>query len=324
MELNLTLYKHLIQTNIAKNLPNSFVEYIGGPLFTSIAELLPFKMNSSVKYADMEFKAPWGFASGWADSYKKMEVISSLGAGAVVSKTITYKSKPGNPFPRFFRWKDHIINSMGLPNPGLHWWMKELKKHQSIPEHFIFSIKGNDKQEWRALVRGVGQFTNVLELNFSCPNVEAGIIDIPTTISLLRDIRQNAKNKKLFLKISPEYSISAVIDLIQQTKESNIIDGVTCFNTYPVHYKYLGNPLKIGGISGVPLQHKLFATVSEIRKKYSSSSELPIFGLGGVWTVLDALRLYKSFDVFPFVLSAFLIQGPFLFRNWYKSLDKFR
>ena len=209
---------------------------------------------------------------------------------------------------------------MGLPNPGLNWWVQELEKQKNIPEHFIFSIKGNDKQEWRTLVRGIGKYTNTLELNFSCPNVEAGIIDIPTTISLLKGIRKEAKTKKLFLKVSPEYSVSTVMDLIRQTKEQNLIDGVTCFNTFPVRYPYLGNPLKIGGISGLPLQSKLFTTVKEIRKIYSNSSQLPIFGLGGIWTLQDALKLYKKYDVFPFVLSAFLIQGPFLFRNWYKSL----
>ena len=251
-----------------------------------------------------------------------MQVISSLGAGAVVSKTITFQPKKGNPFPRFVRWKDNIINSMGLPNPGLNWWMRELKGQKNIPEHFIFSIKGNNIQEWRSLTKGIGRFTNTLELNFSCPNVEEGIIDIPTTISLLKGIRKEAKNIKLFLKISPEYSIATVIDLIKETKEQNLIDGVTCFNTYPVQYDYLGNPLKVGGLSGIPLQHKLLTTIKEIRKNYSNSSELPVFGLGGIWTLQNALNLYKNYDVFPFVLTAFLIQGPFLFRNWYKTLNK--
>lgn len=323
MELKLTLYQHLIQNRLIKTLPNSFVEYMGDPIFSSIAKVLPYEQKSSINYAGINFTAPWGFASGWADSYRKMEIISSLGAGAVISKTITFKPKKGNPFPRFVRWKDHIINSMGLPNPGLYWWIQELRKKKSIPEHFLFSIRGNNPSEWKALVKGIGNFTNVLELNFSCPNVEEGIIDIPTTVSLLEGIRKGAKDKKLFLKVSPEYSISAIIDLIKQTKEHNLIDGVTCYNTFPVQYNYLGNPLKIGGISGIPLQKKLFTTVREIRKIYSSSSELPIFGLGGIWTLQDVLNIYKGFDVFPFVLTAFLIQGPFLFRNWYKALNKF-
>lgn len=323
MELKLTLYQQLIQNRLIKTLPNSIVEYMGGPIFSSIAKILPYEQKSSINYAGFNFTAPWGFASGWADSYRKMEIINSLGAGAVISKTITFKPKKGNPFPRFVRWKDHIVNSMGLPNPGLHWWMEELGKKKFIPENFLFSIRGNNPSEWRSLVRGIGKFTNVLELNFSCPNVEEGIIDIPTTVSLLEGIRNEAKNKKLFLKVSPEYSIPTILDLINQTKEHNLIDGVTCFNTYPVQYYYLGNPLKIGGISGIPLQKKLFATVREIRKNYQNSSELPIFGLGGIWTLKDVLKLYKKFDVFPFILTAFLIQGPFLFRNWCKALNKF-
>ena len=308
---------------MVKTLPNSVVEFFGEPVFTSIATLLPFNQTFSLDYAGMHFRAPWGFASGWADSFYKMKTISSLGAGAVISKTITFNPKKGNPFPRFVRWKDHMVNSMGLPNRGLLWWMQELKKQSLIPEHFLFSIKGNDLHEWRMLTKGIGQFTETIELNFSCPNVEDGLVDINKTLDLVKQIRKKSNQKRLFLKLSPEYKTKAIVDLITEIKEKNLIDGFTCFNTFPVIYNYLGNPLKIGGLSGVPLQQKLHTTIKELRKIYSNANELPIFALGGIWDVQDAIKFYKKYDTFPFVLSALLIQGPFLFRNWYKELIHF-
>ncbi len=311
----MTLYSYIIQNKIVKTLPNSWVEYLGDPIFSSFATILPFNQNSSIKYAGMNFKAPWGFASGWADSYRKMNVISSLGAGAVISKTITFHPRKGNPFPRFVRWKNHIINSMGLPNHGLAWWIEELEKQQNIPKNFIFSVRGDTAHEWRLLTSKIGQFTDTIELNFSCPNVEAGIIDISKSMDLLAYIRKSTE-KNLFLKISPEYKTQAILDLITETKEKGLVDGITCFNTFPVQYDYLGNPLKIGGLSGAPLRNKLFSTIKEIRKIYHNSNELPIFGLGGIWTAQDALKLLKKYDSFPFVLTAVLIQGPFIYRNW--------
>ncbi len=323
MELNsfIKLYTYLIQHKIVKTLPNSFVEFMGDPIFSSFGKILPYNQKNDIIYSDIHFTAPWGFASGWADSYRKMRAIASLGAGGVISKTITFKPKKGNPFPRFVRWQDHIINSMGLPNNGLAWWLSELQKQPVIPENFLFSIKGNTEYEWKLLTKGIGKYTKTLELNFSCPNVEAGIIDISKSLDLLTSIRKAAKDKKLFLKISPEYDTKTIIDLVKVTKEKNLIDGVTCFNTFPIHYDYLGNPLKIGGVSGKPLKKKVFKTVKEIRKNFKNSVELPIFGLGGVWTVHDALELYKKYDTFPFLLTALLIQGPFLFRNWSKELS---
>jgi dihydroorotate dehydrogenase (NAD+) catalytic subunit len=296
------------------------VEFSGDPVFSTIGKILPFIQKSSINYAGMNFTAPWGFASGWADSFRKMKVVSSLGAGAVVSKTITYKPKKGNPYPRFFRSNEFIINSMGLPNHGLYWWIRELQKQKDIPENFIFSIKGDNLHEWKNLIKGIGSFSSIIELNFSCPNVANGIIDLTKSTDLLKDIRKYAKEKTIFLKISPEYTTSNIIDLIKEIKDKNLVDGVTCFNTFPVRYEYLGNSLKIGGISGIPLKRKLFYTIKEIRKSYSSAKELPIFGLGGIWNVAEALKLFKGYDVFPFVLSSFLINGPFLFRNWYKEL----
>lgn len=318
------IYRHLIQNRLVKTLPNSVVEWFGEPIFSSIASILPFEQNFSINYAGLHFKAPWGFASGWADSFEKMQIISSLGAGAVVSKTITFKPKKGNPFPRFVRWKDHMINSMGLPNHGLAWWIAELRKHRSIPDHFLFSIKGNDAHEWQILTKGIGQYTKAIELNFSCPNVEDGIIDLSKTLEILKDIRKASNKERLFLKISPEYKTRAIVELVTEAREKDLVDGITCFNTFPVHYDYLGNPLKVGGLSGVPLQHKLINTLVELRKIYSNANDLPIFGLAGIWTLRDALKIYKKYDTFPFVLTAMLIQGPFLFRNWYKELDNLK
>ena len=191
------MYSYFIQHKITKTLPNSFVEFMGDPVFFSFSKILPYVQNSDINYAGIHFTAPWGFASGWADSYRKMKSISSLGAGGVISKTITFNPQKGNPFPRFARWQDHIVNSMGIPNYGLAWWIKELRNQLSIPENFLFSIRGNNDHQWRTLAKGIGQFTNTLELNFSCPNVKEGIIDIRKSLDLLATIRKAAKQKKI-------------------------------------------------------------------------------------------------------------------------------
>jgi dihydroorotate dehydrogenase len=314
----------LNQTNFVKNIPDKYITFFGDHLILFLSNLFQTEQNPYLQYAGLPLSNPWGFASGWADTLEKMEAIIKLGAGAVVSKTITLNPKSGNPYPRFFKWKDSMINSMGLPNKGLAWWLSELKKQQSFPRNFIFSVKGDNKFEWKILIKSISQRVTTIELNFSCPNVKDGIIDIQQTTKILSEIRKHkAPESKIFVKLSPEYSTRYIIDLLQSVKEKGLIDGITCFNTIPVQIKYLGNPLGVGGLSGRPLYNKMVDSIKEIRKYYKSAQELPIFAVGGIWNLKDIKKMW-SYDALPFVLSVFLIQGPLLFKKWNYDIKKLK
>ena len=180
-------------TRLIRYIPEALVEKSGGPLIVSLSYFVSRKLesyDSDISYAKMHLKAPWGLSSGWADSFTKMKAVNRLGAGLVISKTITYNSRKGNPRPRIIRLKNGMINSMGLPNKGLAAWVNELRKTKTIPSQYIFSVKGDNIEEWKALINTIAIFSNNIELNFSCPNVTNVAMDLRNTEKMLSSIRK--------------------------------------------------------------------------------------------------------------------------------------
>ena len=98
---------------------------------------------------------------------------------AFVSKTITLAPREGNPPPRLWETPAGLINSIGLPNKGLQGFLSEdLPQLAELPVPLIVSVMGFSRDELAELVAQVAARDEVamLELNFSCPNVETGLI----------------------------------------------------------------------------------------------------------------------------------------------------
>lgn len=304
-------------TRLIRYLPEVLVEKSGGPLIVSLSYLsTKFEPNETdISYANMHLKAPWGLSSGWADSFTKMKAVSRLGAGLVISKTITYKPRKGNLRPRIIRLKNGMINSMGLPNKGLIKWFEELKRAKTVPNHYIFSVKGDNIQEWKALISKISIFTDNIELNFSCPNVANGVMDLKNTEKMLSSIRKINSKVNLFLKLSPQYSDKELLKLISIIHEKELVNGISLFNTIPTQHHHLGNPSKIGGYSGPLLYNRLTNILTKIRS-YSDLTDLPILAMGGISSLEEAKAIWEKYNAVPLIFTAFLQQGPFIFRNW--------
>ncbi|HKZ41728.1 MAG TPA: hypothetical protein VJ044_12240 [Candidatus Hodarchaeales archaeon] len=282
--------------------------------------MIPRFPKTSFKFGSIRLTltAPFGLASGWADTPRKVYDVLSLGAGLVFTKTVTFHPKYGNPYPRMVRGPGNnwLINSMGLPNAGLACWLQWLRHHGRLPENAFFSIKGENPREWRVLIKALMGYTSLIELNFSCPNVEHGIMDTAEAVRVLRGIQVSFPDTPLSLKISPEYSNSQVIDLLRRLMAGkSTIKAVTLFNTKPIHNSKLGNPLKTGGLSGPILFHRLQSGLEAVRKHFSAS-DLIVFGVGGITTGEQARYVWDRYRAIPLTLTGFLTQGPYIFHKW--------
>src|SRR5207244_6454765 len=76
---------------------------------------------------------------------------------AFVSKTITVEPRQGNPPPRLWESPAGMINSIGLPNRGLHGFLREdLPPLAELPVPLVVSVMGFSRDELAPLVEGVG------------------------------------------------------------------------------------------------------------------------------------------------------------------------
>ena len=95
--------------------------------------------------------------------------------GAMLPKTTTPVARAGNPPPRVAETPAGMVNSIGLQNPGVESFLRDLDAFDlGIP--IFVSVAGDTVAEFAALCERLADDDRIsaVELNLSCPNVECG------------------------------------------------------------------------------------------------------------------------------------------------------
>jgi dihydroorotate dehydrogenase (NAD+) catalytic subunit len=218
--------------------------------------------------------------------------------GAVVLKTITYKPRIGNPPPRLAESPSGLLNSIGLPNAGVHAFVKEqLPRLAGKTECLIVNFAGELEEEFAkaAAVLDGKEGIDGLEVNLSCPNVACGRLPFskdPAVVErIVREIRK-ATDLPLFAKLSP--NVADIVEVGQAAMEGGA-DGLTLINTL------LGMSLcwrtrtprlatVFGGLSGPAIKPVALRMVHEAWRELKA----PIIGVGGIMDIDDVMDFLVS------------------------------
>ena len=244
-----------------------------------------------------------------------MERIFNCGAGAVVTKSIGLKPREGYLNPTIIELECGILNAMGLPNPGINFFKKEINQLKKLNIPVIGSIFGSNSKEFVELGEHMQNYgADALELNMSCPHAKGYGLEIGSDPKLVREITSKVKVSTeipVFVKISP--NLMNIVDIGKSAEKGNA-DGIVAINTVKamkidleLKMPVLAN--KIGGYSGKAIKPIGIRCVYEISKNV----DIPVIGVGGITTVEDALEYimagasalqigsaiyYRSVDVF--------------------------
>jgi dihydroorotate dehydrogenase (NAD+) catalytic subunit len=216
---------------------------------------------------------------------------------AFVSKTITLAPRQGNPPPRLWETPAGLINSIGLPNKGLEGFLElDLPQLGELPVPLIVSVMGFTRDELVTLVQAVAEReeTAMLELNFSCPNVETGLImgaDPTETAKSVERLRPLTE-KPLIVKLTPNATDPPAV---ARAAEDAGADGVSLINTLkgmaidPV----TGGPwlgAGTGGVSGPAVRAIALSQVKAVSERVA----IPVIGMGGVASGRDAADFMRA------------------------------
>lgn len=228
-------------------------------------------------------------ASGCLDALAAPEVARGL--DVFVTKTVTPLPREGNEPPRIAETSHGMLNSIGLANPGIHGFLDEsLPRLAEIGVPLWVSVGGFSAQDYADVCSALDTRNEVavIELNLSCPNVEEPSSSAHEIIAASR----NATTKPLYAKLS-----AAVPDIAAVARASAAAgaDGLSLINTIrglAVDERSLRPVLSTatGGLSGPTLLPVALAAVHLC----AGAVDLPIVGMGGVWTGRDALELISA------------------------------
>ena len=225
-------------------------------------------------------------ASGCLDALTAPEVARSL--DAFVTKTITPEPREGNPPVRIAETDAGMLNSIGLANPGRDRFLSEsLPRLRELGVPLWISVGGFSAAEYAetcAALEGVA----AIELNLSCPNVD----EAPESAAAIVSACRAATGVPLYAKLSP-----AAWDLaeVARSVEAAGADGLSLVNTLrglALDERTLRPILArgTGGYSGPALKPVALAAVYAC----AAAVEIPIVGMGGVRSGLDALELIAA------------------------------
>ena len=154
-------------------------------------------MDMSVNIAGVEWKTPETVASGTFGSGEEFsEYVDLNRLGAVTTKGVANVPWSGNPTPRVAEVYGGMMNAIGLQNPGIDLFCKRdipfLKQYDT---KIIVNVCGHAPEEYLAVVeRLADEPIDMMEINISCPNVNAGFLSGCTSCG--RTDRTDQKNRK--------------------------------------------------------------------------------------------------------------------------------
>lgn len=238
-------------------------------------------------------------AGVWCMTREELEAVKDSAAGTFVTKTATLEVRAGNPEPRYQNLPLGSINSMGLPNQGLDYYLNYLLDLQeSEPERtFILSLVGMSPDETHTILKKVeaSAFQGLVELNLSCPNVPGKpqiAYDFEATEKILKEVFAYF-TKPLGIKLPPYFDIV------------HFDQAAAIFNQFPLRFvncvNSIGNGLYIedeavvikpkngfGGLGGEYIKPTALANVHAFYQRLKP--EIQIIGTGGVLTGRDAFE----------------------------------
>ena len=228
-------------------------------------------------------------ASGCLDAQTAPDVARGL--DAFVTKTVTPLPRDGNTPVRIAETDVGMLNSIGLANPGIDRFLtRNLPQLEKLGVPLWVSVGGFETNDYAEICLRLDDSAEVdaIELNVSCPNVEAPVESASQIVSAAR----LATRRQLWAKLSP-----AVPDIAEVARAAQAAgaDGLSLVNTIR-GLKLDGRTLRPvlgpghGGLSGPALKPIALAAVASCYR----ATGMPIVGMGGVQTGLDALELIAA------------------------------
>ena len=254
-------------------------------------------VDMSMSLGKLDVPDPVFTASGCAAAGRELAPYNDLRAlGGVVTKSIQMAPRSGRPTPRMAETPSGMLNSIGLQGPGIDAFLdKDLRWLDDNGIRAAVSIAGSSVDDYGKLAARLrGHPVALVEVNISCPNVEdrgqVFACDAHASANVIAAVRRNAPaGVPVFAKLSPD--VTDIVSIARACIDAGA-DGLTLINTtlgIVIDTTTMRPTLAgvTGGLSGPAIRPMALRCVWQV---HSAMPEIPIMGVGGIRTGLDALE----------------------------------
>ncbi|MBW3551817.1 MAG: dihydroorotate dehydrogenase, partial [Proteobacteria bacterium] len=252
----------------------------------------------TTRLAGVSFPNPVFTASGCAAAGRELDQFFDVTLiGGVVTKSIMGAARSGRATPRMAETPSGMLNSIGLQGPGIDGFLgKDLAWLEKRGARAVVSIAGGSVEDYALLAQKLRGHpaVSMVEVNISCPNVEdrgqVFACDPRAASSVVDAVRKNTTTGvPVFAKLSPD--VTDITAIARACVDAGA-DGLSVINTL------LGMVIDTttmrpalagvtGGLSGPAIRPVAVRCVWQV---HAALPHVPILGMGGIRTGLDALE----------------------------------
>jgi len=248
----------------------------------------------AVRCAGVTLRNPFLLASGvWGESGESLAGAWNAGAGGVITKSVGSVPRPGYANPTietYERWG--LLNAMGLPNPGIEEYPREVGIALHAGATVIGSIFAGDPEEFaRLAVRMAATGVSALELNLSCPHAQGFGTEVggtPADVEKVVRAVTKAVTIPVIAKITPNTGDPAALAVAAERGGAAAVSAINTLRALAIDVRLRRPVLShgLGGLSGPAVKPVGLACVWQIFEKVS----IPVIGVGGIANAQDALE----------------------------------
>jgi len=287
------------------------------------------------------FKNPVGLAAGFDKNGVAADIWANFGFGFAELGTVTCQPQPGNPQPRLFRLTEDsaALNRMGFNNQGAVAMAARFQAAQHNPQSSFPLGINLGKSKVTPLEEAAADYLESFKLlkdwgdyfvvNVSSPNTPGlrslqDADQLSTILSVLQ--QENQGIKPILVKIAPDLEPEAIVSILDLAKTYQLA-GIIATNTTIRRdglktqiLRETGKPIaeEAGGISGIPVRVRSTEVIRFIWKY--TKGELPIIGVGGIFTAEDAWEKIAAGASLIQVYTGWVYEGPWMVRRILQGL----
>lgn len=229
---------------------------------------------------------------GYGTEFKDFVDFSRM--GGIIVKGTTLRSREGNPYPRLAEVSQGLLNTIGLQNKGVDYFVEHIYPEiKDYDTNIIVNVSGTCPEDYAECAEKLASLEKIpaIEVNISCPNVKQGGmtigVDPVAAASVIKAVRK-AFPKTMIVKLTPNVTDITEIARAVEAEGADSVSLINCLNGMAIDAERRRPILSMvtGGLSGPCIKPVALRMVYQVSK----AVKIPVIGLGGISNATDAVE----------------------------------